>query len=757
MTYLSVLVLVGILSGSAALAENVDMEIRQGTSYTLNSSIDVAKLTINGTLKCAPSFNGEIRANVIYVNGTLECGTILNPFQGNLKISLKHSAEELASGAYRGFIVNKGGVLRLHGNNIKAGFSKLNQTAGANSSTLTLSEPRGWVAGDRIVVASTSYNPFESEDLFIQSLSGTQLTLNRPLQFRHHGETQVYFTQVGNKLLDERAEVANLTRNILIQGEGAISNELGGHVMVMKGGAAYIDSVEFFQMGHAGFLGRYPFHWHLVGNARGQYIRNSSIHQSFQRCVVIHQTNQAEVSDNVCFSYKGHGFMLEDGNEVNNTLNRNLAILAQFPSDGKALRISETRGRGTPLRFPAVSSFWISHPTNRIVNNIASGSVGTGFWNSFLTNQDTTDFSGNVAHTTLVGMTWDGAEPLNKDGTNSRDLINVHYSPRNIPQFSELQAFKNIQAGVYFRGGTALFNNCIFEGNGWSLFLAYNQIIKNSLVIGEYRGNSAGISRLPEYVGIVLYDGPFELDTVDFHDFHFDTPYKPIRTIGGHQKFINVSKKLSFYPEPQFRVFHRDMTDRHPDRIGENWMDFVFTNAIRDLDGTLTGAGPGIVIPSAQIYSHAGCRTDRFYGMMACPSNTRLFIAEAQPNLKMDVIFGLVRTDGKSQSLDLPENWSSLISSNRYLNRKALMVANSQEPNLRSYRFHFDQAYYTNSSTVTLMLCGQQERERSPEIFISKTGSTKSCGTIRTDKRSGLVHKNSSTPAIWCGTLNCSW
>ncbi|NDG27347.1 MAG: hypothetical protein EB120_09255 [Proteobacteria bacterium] len=452
--------------------------------------------------------------------------------------------------------------------------------------------------------------------------------------------------------------------------------------------------------------------------------------------------------------------MLEDGNEVNNTLNRNLAILAQFPSDGKALRISETRGQGTSGRFPAVSSFWISHPTNRIVNNIASGSVGTGFWNSFVDSVNrinTTEFSGNVAHTSLVGITWDGAEPLGANG-KSTHLFMSHYSPPNIPQFRDLQAFKNIQAGVYFRGGTALFDNCIFEGNGWSLFLAYNQIIKNSLVIGEYRGNSAGLSRLPEYVGIVLYDGPFELDTVDFQDFHFDTPYKPIRTIGGHQKFINVSKKLSFYPEPKYRVFHRDMTDRYPDRIGEIWMDFVFTNAIRDLDGTLTGTGPGIVIPNAQIYSHAGCRTDRFYGMMACPSNSRLFTAEIQPHATFWEIFNLVRTDGKSHSLDLPDNWSSLINRSQYFNRKTLMVANSQDPNLGSYRFHFASTNSNTSPMVTLTVCGQQQGEVSPVIFISRPGSTnKRCGAIKTDTRKGLVNPSSSTPAIWCGVLYCKW
>lgn len=754
------MIIVSCLSLNYAWGENANMNIGKGTLYTLQSSLNVDKLTVNGTLKCAPNFNGEIRANVIYVNGTFECGTQSNRFLGNLIISLKHSNESSTAGAYRGLIVNTGGVLSLHGNNRKSGFSKLNQTVGPQSANLTISELRDWNIGDRVVVASTSYDPFESEDFFISSVSGAQLTLNRATQFRHHGEMQLYLTQVGNKLLDERAEVANLTRNILIQADGAVSNEMGGHVMVMRGGKAYIDSVEFFQMGQAGILGRYPFHWHLVGNAPGQYIRNSSIHHSFQRCVVIHETNLTDVSNNVCFSFKGHGFMLEDGEEIDNRLSGNLAILAQFPNNGKALRVSETRDRGTPGRFPAVSSYWISHPRNWIMNNIASGSVGTGFWNSFVnqvTGQPTSQFSDNTAHTTLVGITWDGAEPLGANGSSS-SLTLSHYRPPNIPTFSNLLVFKNLQSGIYFRGRTAVFDNCIFEGNGWNLFLAYNQIVRNSLVVGEYRGNSQGLIRLPEYVGVVMYDGPFQLDTVDFQDFHYDHTYKPIRTIGGHQKFINVTKKLSFHPEPQFRVFHRDMNDRHPDRIGEIWMDFVFTNAIRDLDGTLTGSEPGIVIPSAQIFNHQNCKTDKFYGMMACPSNSRLFTAEIQGNgnnANMAEVFSLSRSDLKSQSLDLPENWAALIRPNKYLNRKALIVANSQEPNLARYRFHFLKT--NNSISTRIRICGEMRNETSPIIEISKAGSPKVCRAIvRTDSRSMLVHDESSNP-VWCGLISCTW
>ena len=282
-------------------------------------------------------------------------------------------------------MVASGGELSLQGINTKSGFVKLDRTVGPQANRLLISELKSWSVGDRLVLASTSYEPSESEEFFISGLSGREVSLNTPTRYRHHGETQTYFTQSGNKVLDERAEVANLTRNILIQAEGSVPDERGGHVMVHRGGKAFIDSVEFYQMGQAGHLGRYPFHWHLVNNAPGQYIKNSSIHHSFQRCVVIHETNRTFVENNVCYDFKGHGFMLEDGEETYNTLKQNLAINAKFPTRGKELRESEKEnGKGVVQdRFPAVSSFWISHPTNWVMNNTASGSVGTGFWNSF--------------------------------------------------------------------------------------------------------------------------------------------------------------------------------------------------------------------------------------------------------------------------------------------------------------------------------------------------------------------------------------
>ncbi len=79
-------------------------------------------------------------------------------------------------------------------------------------------------------------------------------------------------------------------------------------------------------MGQNLTLARYPIHWHLVGDAQGQYIKNASIHDTYNRCVTVHGTNYVRVENNVTYNTVGHCFFLEDGIEHGNEFVRNLAI-----------------------------------------------------------------------------------------------------------------------------------------------------------------------------------------------------------------------------------------------------------------------------------------------------------------------------------------------------------------------------------------------------------------------------------------------
>lgn len=86
---------------------------------------------------------------------------------------------------------------------------------------------------------------------------------------------------------------------------------------------------EFRHLGKEGVLGRYSLHFHLCGDTmRGASVIGASIWDSGNRWIMIHGTNYLIVRDCVGYRSQGHGFFLEDGTEVYNVLDRNLAVQA---------------------------------------------------------------------------------------------------------------------------------------------------------------------------------------------------------------------------------------------------------------------------------------------------------------------------------------------------------------------------------------------------------------------------------------------
>jgi hypothetical protein len=138
---------------------------------------------------------------------------------------------------YKVIGVGSGGTLELHGAKGSANFmswTNLAQDALKGSNILKLATdittPSGkidWEVGDSILLTSTDYNPYQSEDLFITKiLDSKTIQVNKNLNWNHFGR----FT-FG---VDERAEVALMSRNILIRGieDGT---QFGGHLIVRAG------------------------------------------------------------------------------------------------------------------------------------------------------------------------------------------------------------------------------------------------------------------------------------------------------------------------------------------------------------------------------------------------------------------------------------------------------------------------------------------------------------------------------------------
>ncbi len=640
-----------------------DLIIPKGMTAYIDTNITASLIDIQGTLICQSDKTRTIKSKGILISGRLRCGESSKRVTGKFTFTFMKGRSLSMMGHSMGertFAVTDGGKLEMFGATGSSKWTRLSETANAGAKTIKLKDSVGWQAGDEIVIASTSYDLNETEKRKISKrVSGTQFELDKALTYTHYGKNHNYSKGSTSWKLLSSAEVGNLTRKIVITtadlSSSGADQYMGAHMMVMRGGKAYIDGAEFYKMGQAGEMARYPFHWHLAKDVSGQYIKNSSIHDSFQRCITVHGTTHSKVVNNVCYNHRGHGIFLEDGNERFNTIKKNLVMLSRKPYPGRELLESDFRG-GQSRRFQPTSGYWIAHPQNIIAENVSVGSEGTGFWMSFEQNEicdkidgdacvtpakgKTQQFDYNIAKTNRVGMTWDGARTTTPTGNpNNEDDMTIsssQYNPPEIPTFVGNQAMHGSQSCFYTRSSTMNFDQTITTDCGWHHFHAFNIRLNNSLMIGDSPfprdskakrtiANSVGSSG---HYGIVLYDGPFELNNVLFQNFSkSDQNYAdsknvqrniasmPIGKIGGANKYTNRTKKLKFSPEPKRRVDFRSQTKG-------NWADWHVSQSILDQDGTLTGVSNSMLVVKNGFNKISGCTNKDSWNAVVCDAGS---------------------------------------------------------------------------------------------------------------------------------------
>src|SRR6185295_11840317 len=320
----------------------------------------------------------ELTTEWVMVHGELEIGTEARPHTRKATITLTDNvkgedigvpAATVASERVDRGIMLMGGTLNLHGDR-KHTWTKLANTANAGSTSIQVLDASGWRVGDEIVLASTDFDPRQAERRTISAIKGNAITLNAKLDYMHFGK--ITFD------VDERGEVGLLTRNVVLQASADAAEPpfYGGHVMAMGASRMFVEGVEFQRMGQNLTLARYPIHWHLVGDAKGQYIRNAAIHDTYNRCVTVHGTNNLQIENNVTYNTVGHCFFLEDGAEHGNQYIHNLAIQTKchtskpcvpttLAAAGEGPRANGQASKDVLLPSDnTASSFWITNPDN---------------------------------------------------------------------------------------------------------------------------------------------------------------------------------------------------------------------------------------------------------------------------------------------------------------------------------------------------------------------------------------------------------
>ncbi len=358
--------------------------------------------------------------NILVNDGELSIGSQRKPFTHKAIITLNDTNLEhnlMGMMGTRGIVVVRGGKLELHGKSPEIAWAKINDHAEDGVTKLILAEQADWKAGDEIVLGPTDFYEAANgksitQRIGISSINGKDVNLAKGIEAFHWGKLQyattngmslieenIVPTPTGDflygltpdnpKVLDQRAPVGNLTRNIVIQSpdDDAWENEgFGVHIMIMPSSVAHLDGVEIKRAGQRGRVRRYPFHWHMLsyrgsenlGDATGQYIQNSTINVSKNRGIVVHGTNGTLVKNNIVFDVKGHAIFTEDAAERRTVFDGNLVLKVRNPEEQFAIKKHELSGfrKGS-------SGFWISNPDNTTINNHVADSEGEGYWLAF--------------------------------------------------------------------------------------------------------------------------------------------------------------------------------------------------------------------------------------------------------------------------------------------------------------------------------------------------------------------------------------
>ena len=672
--------------------------IPAGKTVLLDSSPPVlTSIRVDGTLAFSTN-PSHLSVNLQFIHvtssGRLQIGTEACPIVNKVNVNFYGSRQEFEAGTLaaigsdpadganlgvKGIAVDSGATISIVGDNSRKAWTRLSSTADKGSSSISVSPAgTGWKTDDLVVIASTDFAPnqfwidredysYQTEATSISGTSGgnTQFSLNTNLKYMHYGEGY------------EKAEVASLTRNIVLTSTKASSDftsstirytsnedQFGAHIIIRVAPEARFAGVEIVNFGQKGVLGRYPIHFHQTGNEisseSSHYVKGCSIHNSFQRGVVIHDSDNILVENNVLYSVIGHGYFLEDGSEQKNTFLNNFgAVCKEVLSD--FLIPSEDK--------PAV--FWVTNPNNRFVGNVAADSH-FGFWYSLpdypnglstakYANTETIrprklpllEFKGNVAHSMYEsgafidrGQRADGSIETFQYLPRAPPYKNPHYSwayPGVDAIFDSFIAYKCRNFGFWARGDHIILQNSKLLGNlNGVLNPAFPGLVRNSLIVGESgnKGNPVHIGWLPDMdssrpvpwsnevplMGALAYDasGPSYFQNIEFRGFHENKFRKAgaisvLRNGGFVQHPRNQVKGMSF-PDNSNRFLIETFPNNYNGAITQDGPRNVH---FLDLDGSVTGTKNGWIISNDPWMAYPGCTLVTEWNAYSCPATFR--------------------------------------------------------------------------------------------------------------------------------------
>lgn len=321
-------------------------------------------ITVEGSLiippDADPNHQRELNAEYIIVKeGYMEVGTKDHPYTSKLTITLSGTEEGPFIPIYGNAVLGvRDGTLEMHGVTRSHTWTMLNVTASAGDSTITLIEMEDdvvldWQIGENIVIATSDIDSENSEVRTITGVSDADtfpvITLDAPLTYTHFAAIELVGEEGSNDWIDMRAEVGLLSRNILFQGgvqdmtedfldeamfdEYGVENglgEYGAHIYIhtidTAPSIARIENIEMYSVGQGYRIDRYPINFDTVGSSHLSSVQGNSIWNSYNKAIVLSNTQYLKIRKNVMYNVLGHNIYTQDASEIHNCIAENLIM-----------------------------------------------------------------------------------------------------------------------------------------------------------------------------------------------------------------------------------------------------------------------------------------------------------------------------------------------------------------------------------------------------------------------------------------------
>ena len=291
--------------------------VAKGTTvqYDVAPDVELASIEVEGQLVFSRERSTHLDSGSILVRagGILEMGSPDRPVPPAVTAEVRLVVPEGATFAGGDFVQGDTGVWVLPGGRwdvsgapIRHTWVKLARTARAGDADVVVGEDLSdWPRGADVVVTPTGMNPtgadFEERKIdsvrrLADGLFAVRLTV--ALSRVHDGGGEF------------SGELALLSRNVRITSK--YPTRLKAHTAFMRDARGSIAYGEFRDLGALGVLGRYPIHFHRMGDSsRGMYVRGASIWRSDNHFLNIHGSNGITIEDTVGYDAAGMGYFLE--------------------------------------------------------------------------------------------------------------------------------------------------------------------------------------------------------------------------------------------------------------------------------------------------------------------------------------------------------------------------------------------------------------------------------------------------------------